>query len=82
MVLLVLSIAIPAAEDVSPTAVFTVVFESVVMVVFVLVVSADSLLFELSLQATRLPAIANTAKNFFMLRYDFFNEVRKGRRLI
>jgi hypothetical protein len=58
----------PAPPVVSPTVVFTVVFESVVMVVFVLVVSAVSLLFELSLQATKLAAMANTAKNFFMLR--------------
>ena len=43
----------------------------VVVVVFV-VESAVVLLSELSLQATRVPAIANTAKNFFMILNCFF----------
>lgn len=81
LVWLVVSIGIPAADVSVPTVVLMVVLESVVIVV-VLVVSAFSLLFELSLQATKLPAIANTAKNFFMLRCSLFNNVRKGRCLI
>jgi len=53
--------------------VLTVVFVSVVMDVFVLAVSeAPSVLLELSLQATKVPAITNTLKNFFMLCCGLF----------
>jgi len=59
----------PAADVSAPVDMFVVVFVSVVMVVLVivLVVSVVVLLSELSLQAVTVAAMANTAKNFFML---------------
>jgi len=70
VLVLVVSPPIPAAEEVSALVdMLVVVFVSVVMVVLVvvLVVSLVLPLLELSLQAVTVVAMANTAKNFFIL---------------
>ena len=65
----VVSMRIPPAVSV-PAAMLLVVFESVVTIVFVVVLVesvVELLLLELSLQAATVAAIVKTAKNFFML---------------